>query len=39
MTSKDSEIQKLYDKIKQFKPIRIEDYECKDGKKIILALN
>ena len=33
MTSNDSEIQKLYDKIKQFKPIRIEDYECKDGKK------
>lgn len=33
MTSKDPEIQKLYNKIAQFKPIRIEDRECKDEEK------
>ena len=33
MTSKDPEIQKLYDKIAQFKPIRTEDCDSKDEKK------
>jgi len=37
MASKDTEIQKLYDKIAQFKPIRTEECDCKDEKKKILS--